>query len=160
MNAITSSFGILIAILAFWGTVNDLSSVSEPDEVRMHAHPAHGLSGDTPGAVGGAFDNDVDITLKGLVVDQDGHPVAGVMVVARPHDEAAYLDASHIADQAVTDETGHFVLPALAPGTYSVMALGGGHPPGIAKLLVSEDICPDEDAVEIVLDRSDTLFSA
>ncbi len=151
MNAITSALGILIAVFAFWGTAENLSSASEP----VAETPAW-LSSNTE-----FLDTSADdISLKGSVVDQYGRPVAGVIVVARPDDDdIAYANADNDTDTALTDANGHFVLEQLSPGRYSVIALGSGHPPGIAKLLITDDICPD-DSVKIVLDRIDEVYSA
>lgn len=63
-----------------------------------------------------------DKRLTGLVRDPAGLPVAGAFVVLRSRSQQL------LTPPAATDATGHFVVPALAPGKYRVRAYrpGGG----------------------------------
>lgn len=155
MNALSSLLGILIAAVAFWGTVQNLSKAPHK-HVRTEAKEAP-----TQDALA-----DDSVRVKGRVVDANGDPVSGVMVVVRPIADSLQQIVSPLSvagddalTDALTDGTGQFVLAAMIPGNYSVIALHGGHPPGVARLVVSEDDCPTSTSVEIVLNRADELLT-
>lgn len=152
MNALISTLGILITAIALWGTIQNLSK-----DAHKHVRTAEAAA-PAPGVA-----EDESIRIKGRVVDANGDPVAGVMVVVRPFaDTLQHIVSVSTAarDDAFTDAAGQFELSEMIPGNYSVMALHGNHPPGIAKLVVSEAGSAKGTSVEIVLDRTDELLSA
>lgn len=152
MNALSSTLGVLIATVALWGTAQTLSKAPH-QHMRMAAEEALALA-DASGDI---------VRVQGRVVDANGDPVAGVMVVVRPFADSLQqimVSSTEARDDAVTDATGQFVLSEMVPGNYSVVALHGNHPPGLARLVVSEDDCPNRTAIKIVLDRADELISA
>lgn len=150
MNALSSSLGILIAAVAFWGTVQNLTKAPH-QHVRAVAEEAPAR----------AVEHDDSVRVRGRVVDTNGDPVPGVMVVVRlvadTQEELLGTSLEFLGD-VVTDATGQFVLSEMIPGNYSVVAIHGKHPPGLARLVVVEDDC--QRRMEIVLDRADELISA
>ena len=152
MNALSSSLGILIAAVALWGTVQNLTKAPH-QHVRRAAEEAPAQ----------AALRDDSVRVRGRVVDANGDPVPGVMVVARlvADTPPQRLDDSlESLGDTVTDATGQFVLSEMLPGNYSVVALHGNHPPGLAQLVVTDDDWPPRTTLEIVLDRADELISA
>ena len=63
-------------------------------------------------------------TVDGVVVDREGHGVAGALVVARPTVGAVAGDP--LAGGVVTDRNGHFRLVGLPPGDYWFISLHRG----------------------------------
>ena len=61
--------------------------------------------------------------VDGVVVDHEGHGVAGAFVVARPSDGGA---RDPLAGGVVTDRTGHFRIEGLPPGEYAFVSLVRG----------------------------------
>jgi hypothetical protein len=61
-------------------------------------------------------------TVDGVVVDREGHGVAGALVVPCP----VTGGGAPLAGSVVTDRTGHFHLVGLAPGDYYFVSLSGG----------------------------------
>jgi hypothetical protein len=60
--------------------------------------------------------------VDGVVVDHEGHGVAGAVVVARP----VTGGGDPLAGSVVTDRDGHFRIVGLAPGDYWFVSLCGG----------------------------------
>src|SRR6185436_8548365 len=66
--------------------------------------------------------------VSGVVVDEAGAPIAGAQVAAR--DTSLPWDLADERDQATSDAKGHFTLPAVAAGTYRLLATHSDHAPG------------------------------
>ena len=86
--------------------------------------------------------------VTGRVVDNDGHPIAGVMVFASPTRGPTGL----VPDVDITDADGRFDFADLAPGRYSFVALHGEHPPGSMEAVPVYSGATAE--LEIVLDQA------
>jgi len=63
--------------------------------------------------------------VDGVVVDREGHGVAGALVVARPTDGVAGA-RDPLAGGVMTDRSGHFRIEGLPPGDYAFVSLVRG----------------------------------
>jgi len=68
--------------------------------------------------------------VSGRVVDEQGHPLAKVKVVAGERGERGRRPGDRAdPDEQTTDEQGRFAFPALAPGRHTLAASDGEHAP-------------------------------
>ncbi len=73
--------------------------------------------------------------VDGVVLDREGHGVAGALVVPR----APGLGGDPLAGGVVTDREGRFHIVGLAPGEYWFVALHGGYPLGTTPAMPVDD---------------------
>ncbi len=59
--------------------------------------------------------------IEGAVLDDQQKPVAGIRVVAAPEEKRRHIDGWYRAD--VTDQNGRFLMKAVRPGSYTMLAL-------------------------------------
>jgi hypothetical protein len=66
-------------------------------------------------------------TVRALVRNQDGDPIADATVVAVPKAAATYMQLAETRAVGTTDQNGEYSTAAMAPGEYLVMALEGDY---------------------------------
>jgi RNA polymerase sigma factor (sigma-70 family) len=86
--------------------------------------------------------------IAGRIVDDDGAPVADVLVTATPTDATSL----HPAAQAETAEDGTFALAGLDPGSHAIVARSAGRAP----VVVPDVVAPAED-LAIVMHAGGTV---
>lgn len=93
-------------------------------------------------------------SIAGSVTDSQGTPIADaiVRVDALDHIGARILSTLDLTSTAITDDAGHFEVGRLAPGTYSVLALGRD---GSARTI--EPVAAGTRDVTITLDPAGTI---
>jgi Carboxypeptidase regulatory-like domain len=76
--------------------------------------------------------------VDGVVVDHEGHAIAGALVVARPAAEHTQRP-DPLAGGVVTDRDGRFHMNGLVPGEYWFVAIHGGLPFGTTPAMPVDD---------------------
>ncbi len=78
------------------------------------------------------------VPIEGRVLDDEGNPVAGALVITTEHPS---IDFASIRDFAVaTDDDGHFRTGQLRPGTWHIVVRAPGHAPSAREIKIGTAI--------------------
>jgi beta-lactamase regulating signal transducer with metallopeptidase domain/uncharacterized GH25 family protein len=91
------------------------------------------------------------VPIEGRVVDAQGHPVAGAVVLSADHKTDTYPEVARFA--ITTDDKGHFRTGQVKAGEWIVLAQARGHAPGVSTVKIDKAI----PQVEIALGRPRTF---
>ena len=78
------------------------------------------------------------VPIEGRVVDENGRPVAGVMVLSSSSPGRLYSEVDRFA--VTTDDKGHFRTGQVKDGPWFLLARAPGHAPGVASVKIGKAI--------------------